>query len=212
MESQAEAQRHFESGNAFFGRGQYVEACNEYENATEIDSNHVGAYNKWGLVLYNQKRYEEAIKKCEEAINVDSNYFVYSLAHHNIAHVLWKQGKYKKAGEKWRKACDVFSATKKARAANDAEHFAFYGGVLLTVFDNFKKAEEILGEGLEIDPKHIGILTDLGYYVLLTFGSLIFMIAGFYLPNLLKLKFGTIELEKGPAAQITPSGGLDISK
>ena len=50
------------------------------------------------------------------------------------------------------------------------------------------------------------------YYVLLTFGSIIFMMAGLYLPQILKLKFGGIELEKSPVEQITTPSTIGISK
>jgi len=50
-----------------------------------------------------------------------------------------------------------------------------------------------------------------GTYALLTFGSLIFMVAGLYLPHILRLKVGVIELEKKPVAQITSSVGLGIT-
>jgi tetratricopeptide (TPR) repeat protein len=51
-----------------------------------------------------------------------------------------------------------------------------------------------------------------GYYVLLSFGSLLFAIAGLYLPQLLKLKVAGIELEKNAVDQIATPGGLGISK
>lgn len=53
-----------------------------------------------------------------------------------------------------------------------------------------------------------------GYYALLSFGSIVFMIAGLYLPQILKLKVGPIEIEKIPLSQITtPSSlGLGITK
>lgn len=50
------------------------------------------------------------------------------------------------------------------------------------------------------------------YCVILTFGSLLFMIAGLYLPQLLKLKVAGIELEKSTLDQITTAGTLGISK
>ena len=53
---------------------------------------------------------------------------------------------------------------------------------------------------------------DTGYYVLLTFGSLMFILAGLSLTQLLKLKVAGIELEKSAVDQITTSGGLGISK
>lgn len=51
-----------------------------------------------------------------------------------------------------------------------------------------------------------------GYYALLSFGSLIFMIAGLYLPQILKLKVAGIELEKSSVDQITATGSLGIRK
>jgi hypothetical protein len=53
---------------------------------------------------------------------------------------------------------------------------------------------------------------DIGYYILLTFGSLMFILAGLSLTQLLKLKVAGIELEKSVVEQITTSGGLGISK
>jgi len=43
-------------------------------------------------------------------------------------------------------------------------------------------------------------------YALLSFGSLIFMVAGLYLPQILKLKVGGIELEKSSVDQISGAG------
>lgn len=50
------------------------------------------------------------------------------------------------------------------------------------------------------------------HYVLLTFGSLIFMIAGLSLPELLKIKIAGVELEKSTIAQTQPFSSLGISK
>jgi tetratricopeptide (TPR) repeat protein len=51
-----------------------------------------------------------------------------------------------------------------------------------------------------------------GYYVLATFGSLLFMVAGLSLSKLLKLKVGAIELEKGSVEQINVPVNLNISR
>ncbi|MBI4377606.1 MAG: tetratricopeptide repeat protein [Nitrospinae bacterium] len=50
------------------------------------------------------------------------------------------------------------------------------------------------------------------HYAVLTFGSLIFMVAGLYLPQILKLKVGSVELEKSPVEQITTQIPLGISR
>jgi tetratricopeptide (TPR) repeat protein len=57
-----------------------------------------------------------------------------------------------------------------------------------------------------------------GYYALLTFGSLLFMVVGLYLPQILKLKVAGIELEKSSVdqaatgEQAATGGTLGISK
>jgi tetratricopeptide (TPR) repeat protein len=58
----------------------------------------------------------------------------------------------------------------------------------------------------------IGSLNEPGYYALLSFGALIFMIAGLYLPQILKLKVAGIQLEKSAVDQITTPSTLGISK
>ena len=57
-----------------------------------------------------------------------------------------------------------------------------------------------------------GFLKEPGYYALLSFGALIFMVAGLYLPQILKLSVGGIKLEKSAVEQITTSSTLGISK
>jgi len=51
-----------------------------------------------------------------------------------------------------------------------------------------------------------------GYYFLFSFGSLMFAVVGLYLPQILKIKFGSIEVEKSAVEQITTSGTLGIKK
>jgi len=50
-----------------------------------------------------------------------------------------------------------------------------------------------------------------GYYALLTFGSLLFMVVGLYLPQILKLRVAGIELEKSSIDQAGAGGTLGIS-
>ncbi len=151
-------------GNVFFDLKRYEEAIERYQraieaNPQEVNPQYVYAYNNWGLVLYKQEKYERAIEKFEKTVESDFNY---AAAHHNVAYILWRQGKYKKAREKWKKAREAYKATKEnARDAKDAGHFAVYGMVLLEVFAEFKTAEEVFREGLEIEPTHTGILTNL---------------------------------------------------
>ena len=52
----------------------------------------------------------------------------------------------------------------------------------------------------------------IGYHILLTFGSLLFIVVGLYLPHILKLKVGGIELEKSSVDQIRTTTPLGIEK
>jgi hypothetical protein len=51
-----------------------------------------------------------------------------------------------------------------------------------------------------------------GYYALLSFGAMIFIVAGLYLQQLSKLKFGGIELEKTSEATTKVIGSLGITR
>jgi tetratricopeptide (TPR) repeat protein len=51
-----------------------------------------------------------------------------------------------------------------------------------------------------------------GYYALLSFGALMFMVAGLYLQQLSKLKFGGFELEKTTEAATNVVGSLGVTK
>ncbi len=53
---------------------------------------------------------------------------------------------------------------------------------------------------------------DAGYYALLSFGALMFMVAGLYLQQLSKLKFGGIELEKASETAAKVTGPLGITR
>ncbi len=49
-------------------------------------------------------------------------------------------------------------------------------------------------------------------YTALTFGSLLFMVAGLYLPKVLKLKVPGIELEKASVDQVSIPSSLGINR
>lgn len=53
---------------------------------------------------------------------------------------------------------------------------------------------------------------EVGYYVMLTFGLLIFLIAACYLPHVLRLKVAGVELEKEARAPTTEPLSLDITR
>jgi Tfp pilus assembly protein PilF len=54
---------HFQEAEVFFGRGEYVKACEEFEQAIELNPDYANAYNSWGVALGSLEQYEEAIVK-----------------------------------------------------------------------------------------------------------------------------------------------------
>lgn len=56
------------------------------------------------------------------------------------------------------------------------------------------------------------IILDIGSYLTLTFLPLVFIVIGLYLPNILKLKFAGVEIEKNSIQQMTMPSSLGIRK
>lgn len=81
-----------------------------------------------------------------------------------------------------------------------------------------KVADTVLQNVDTIKPIENAPELPVGYYALLTFGSLLFMVVGLYLPQILKLKVAGIELEKSSLDQAAvgdqafAGGSLGISK
>jgi superkiller protein 3 len=81
-----------------------------------------------------------------------------------------------------------------------------------------KVADSVLQNADAVKPIENAPDLPAGYYALLTFGSLLFMVVGLYLPQILKLKVAGIELEKSSVDQATvgdqafAGGTLGISK
>jgi tetratricopeptide (TPR) repeat protein len=151
-------------GNALYDQKKYGEAIERFQKATELDANYGGAYFNWGNALGEQFRYEAAIDKFYRAVRTNEDDFY---PYHNIAHYLWTQGKYEAAREAWEQTRRVYERTlDKAKESGNADHFYYYGSVLLDVFGELKEAEEIFEEGLKLNPDHVGILSSLvGLYL-----------------------------------------------
>lgn len=147
-------------GLALAGQRKYDEATEQFRKAVAIDPKSADAYLDWGDALANQGRYREAIAvtRCITEFDRDNPY-----AYHNIAYFRWKKGDYKASWRSWDEAIDAYRKMRTAkRKEGDADFFSNYGGVLHEQIGNLKQAEEVLLEGLAIDPNHADILARLG--------------------------------------------------
>ncbi|HUW67644.1 MAG TPA: tetratricopeptide repeat protein, partial [Candidatus Nanoarchaeia archaeon] len=98
-------------------------------------------------------------EKYKKALEIDPDY-VY--AHHNIAAIFWKQGRYTEGRRVWENAIKAYKRTaEKAKEDNNADNFLYFGLVQRKIFSELEEAENIFKEGLLLDPDHIGILTGL---------------------------------------------------
>ena len=59
---------HFQLAEEFFERSEFEKACEEYEQAVVLQSDHVEAYIGWGRALNELAKHEEVIAKYKEAI------------------------------------------------------------------------------------------------------------------------------------------------
>jgi tetratricopeptide (TPR) repeat protein len=149
-------------GNALAVQKKYDEAIEQYQKAIDKDPNYASAYFSWGIVLAVQKKYEEAIKKYQEASQIEADNVVTVYALHNIADLLWRQGKYQESWEEWEKVRKAYKNKKQTAIKFHIAHFfQYFGQVVRETAGDPKKAKEIYEEGLALEPNHIGILTGL---------------------------------------------------
>jgi tetratricopeptide (TPR) repeat protein len=146
-------------GVALAAQKSFDEAIEQYKKAIDLDPENVDLYLDWGNALEEQGRRAEAIKVCEKAIQINQDF---AYAYHNIAYYLWAQGDYEAGRKAWESACEVYERTKRQDGNKDnASFFHYYGWVLYEHMGNLEKSQQVLKEGLTIDPDHAGILGSL---------------------------------------------------
>jgi tetratricopeptide (TPR) repeat protein len=151
---------YFNLGSALSDQRKYAEAIEQYKNAIAADPHNASAFLAWGIALAEQGRYREAIDVTRRIIEFDRDY---AYAYHNVAHFYWRKGDYKPSRTAWNEAVEAYEKTKEAkRKERNADFFSYYGGVLHEHMGDLKRAEEVLLEGLAIDPDHPDILMRLG--------------------------------------------------
>lgn len=81
---------------------------------------------------------------------------------YNISDIMTYQGNYKECHKMWENTREAYERTKAlAKENDDANYFQYFGSALHLGLGELTEAENIYQEGLDFDPKHIGILTSL---------------------------------------------------
>ena len=137
------------------------EAQEKYESAIKIDAegmNVADRYFYWGNGLASRNRIAEALEKYREAVRMDPGH---AFSHHNIASYLQGQGNYRAAWSEWERAELAYeNGLQKAQDEKDADYFRYFASVLAKL-EKLDDADKNYRKGLELDPNHLDILTDL---------------------------------------------------
>ncbi len=149
-------------GMALSKQKKYKQAIEKYQEALSKNSKYVKAYLNLGNSLHYLRRDEEAIESYRIAIQTDPDNINSVFASHNIAELLWMQGRYKEGWKEWENVYGYYERLEQnAIDSKKADYFLNFGIVLHEYFREFHHAEEIYLKGLGLDPNNTGILTKL---------------------------------------------------
>lgn len=70
----SDAESWYQQGNNLMMQEKSEDALIAYEKATDLDTNHIGAWNNMGIALYRLGRYQEAIDSYEKALTINPNH------------------------------------------------------------------------------------------------------------------------------------------
>lgn len=141
---------HFQLAEAFFEQGEFDKACEEYEQAVVLKSDHVEAYIGWGRALNELTKHEEAISKYQKVIELNSDD---SEAYFYWGNSLFNLKQYEEAIIKYQKAIELNS--------DDFEAYYNWGNALF----NLNKYEEAISQyekGKELNPDYYEVYYNWG--------------------------------------------------
>jgi tetratricopeptide (TPR) repeat protein len=91
-------------GNAYYYKGQYDRAIEDYNNAIELNPNYTHAYYNRGLAYYQKVQYDRAIEDYNNAIELNPNY---THAYNNRGNAYYQKVQYDRAIEDYDKAIEL---------------------------------------------------------------------------------------------------------
>jgi len=116
----------------------------------------------WANALEQVGDYEEAVKKYKEAVDAaGSDHIARAYSKHNIAVIRRRQGNYKAAAGAWDEALKEYEAGGEQAKQQDNADFFMYCGWTYENRRALTKAEASYRAGLELNPKHTGLLGSL---------------------------------------------------
>jgi tetratricopeptide (TPR) repeat protein len=114
------------------------------------NANKVWAYNLWGVMLADQKKYDEAIKMFNIALDEDSESV---LVYNNLGNVYSDEGDYNEAKKYYEKAIDL-----------DPQYSPSYNnlGIVYSDEGHYNEAKESYEKAIDLDPQYTLAYNNLG--------------------------------------------------
>ncbi len=122
-------------GVAYYNRGQYEKAIEEFNKIILIDSNHVQAHFNLGLVYFQLGRFNDAVQNFQKTISLDSTFY---FAYNNLGFLYFKQKQYDKAITLYQQAIDIHSEFD--RAHYNLGNIYHEMGMMDQAIDEYQKA------------------------------------------------------------------------
>lgn len=69
-----DAESWYRQGNDMMMKEKNEEALESYDKATNLDPNHIGAWNNKGIALFRLRRYQDAIDCYDKALGINPNH------------------------------------------------------------------------------------------------------------------------------------------
>jgi len=101
-----ESSKYYNSGNAYYKRGDYDRAIEDYSKAIELDPKYAAAYNARGLAYVNKGDYDRAIEDYNKAVELEPKY---ANAYYNRGWAYYNKGNYYRAIADYTKAIELDS-------------------------------------------------------------------------------------------------------
>lgn len=136
-------------GVALYSLRNYDKSIEKISKVLNENKTDIKALNALALNYGKLKKYDAAESTYRQSINLypDAVYF-----HHNLANLMWRQGRYEEGREEWL-ICEQKYSKEIAEGKIGARDCQYYGEILHEIFGELKEAEELFKKGLEVAKK-----------------------------------------------------------
>ena len=135
---------YYNRGLAYYYKGDFDRAIEDFNKALELDPNYIGAHYNRGLAYYYKGDFDRAIEDFNKALELDPNYIG---TYYNRGLAYYYKGDFDRAIEDFNKALEL-----------DPNYIGIYynRGLAYYYKGDFDRVIEDFNKALELDPNYIG--------------------------------------------------------